>query len=97
MFQLQRGLAEAVREIGYCAASRALAGCGRGSLLRDARAEHTKTGEHSFVCECSILLCEHDRDDPLGDGGIGWIGRMHRQALIEIIDLEHDQVAVGFK
>ena len=25
----------------------------------------------------SILLSQHDRDGPLGDGGIGWVGRVH--------------------
>ena len=29
--------------------------------------------------------------------GIGGIGRMHRQVLIEVIDLEHDHVTVGLE
>ena len=45
----------------------------------------------------SMLLRQHDRDDPLGDSGIGRIGRMYRQFAIQVIDLEHDHVTVGFK
>ena len=29
------------------------------------------------VCECSIVLREHDRDDSPRDGRIGGVGRMH--------------------
>ena len=65
--------------------------------LRDACADQDRNAQHSVVCECSILLREHDRDDPVGDGRIGWIGRMHRQLSIEIIDLEHDHLTFGFE
>jgi hypothetical protein len=49
------------------------------------------------LASSSILLRQHDRDDPLGDGGIGGVGRVHRQVAIEIIDLEHDGATVDFK
>jgi hypothetical protein len=57
----------------------------------------TRHGVEVGALQWSILLRQHDRDDPLGDGRIGRIGRMHRQVLIEIIDLEHDHVTVSFE
>jgi hypothetical protein len=37
---------------------------------------------------------EHDRDDPLGDCRVGWIGRMVGESPVEIIDLEKDRDAI---
>ena len=45
----------------------------------------------------SIFLRQHDRDDALGHRGIGWVGRVIFQILVEIIDLEKDCMAVGFE
>ena len=39
----------------------------------------------------SVLVGKHDRDDPLGDRRIGWIGRMVSEGPIVIIDLEKDR------
>jgi hypothetical protein len=55
------------------------------------------SGSHLGASQSSILFRQHDRDDPLGDGGIGGIGRVHWHAVIEIVDLEKDPVAVGLE
>ena len=44
--------------------------------------------------QSSILLRQHDRDHPLRHVRIGGVGRVHRDALIEVIDLEKDPVAI---
>jgi hypothetical protein len=45
----------------------------------------------------SIFFGEHDRDHPLGDGRVGWIGGVAGEGRVVIIDLEKDAVAVGFE
>src|ERR1700724_3209684 len=45
----------------------------------------------------SILLGQHDRDHALGDRRISWIGRVVAEALVVVVDLEKDRVAVGVK
>jgi hypothetical protein len=55
------------------------------------------SGSHLGASQSSILLRQHDRDHPLSHGWIGGIRRMHRHALIEIVDLEKYSVAVGIE
>ena len=56
--------------------------------------ETRKTCGDTFA---SILLGQHDGDDALGDQWIGRVGRVIRQRLVEIIDFEKYQLAVGFE
>ena len=42
----------------------------------------------------SIFLSQHDRDDPLGDGWVRWVGRMTGQGFVVVVDLEHDRMPV---
>lgn len=53
-------------------------------------------GSYQFAT-ASVLLSQHDRDHTLGDRGIGWIRRVIRQGLVEIIDLEKYPVTVGIE
>lgn len=45
----------------------------------------------------SILVGQHDGDDTFGHQRVGRIGRVVGERLIEIIDFEHDPVAVGIE
>ena len=62
----------------------------------DSHSKQTRGAELGSL-QSSILLRQHDRDHPLGDRGIGGIGRVHGHALIEVIDFEHDRVTVGLE
>jgi hypothetical protein len=45
----------------------------------------------------SVLIGQHDGNDPLGQGRIRWIRRMVGEGPIVVIDLEEDRVALGFE
>src|SRR6202048_2486153 len=45
----------------------------------------------------SILFGQHDRDHALGDRRVSWIGGVVAEALVEVVDLEQDRVAIGIK
>jgi hypothetical protein len=40
------------------------------------------------IAICSIFLSQHDGDDPLGDGRISWIGRVHRHIGVVVDAME---------
>jgi hypothetical protein len=52
--------------------------------------------QRSLTC-ISILLGQHDGDDPLSDTRVGWGRRVISESLVVIIDFEKYQMAVGFK
>src|ERR1700730_4290780 len=45
----------------------------------------------------SILLGQHDRDHAFGDRRISWIGGVVAEALVVVVDLEQDRVAIGIE
>lgn len=44
-----------------------------------------------------IFFSQHERDDPLGDGGVSRIWRVEAQGLVVVVDLEHDRSAIEIK
>ena len=48
-------------------------------------------------CRRSVLFGQHDGDDALGDRGIGRVGRVIREAFVEVINLEKEFVPVDFE
>lgn len=44
-----------------------------------------------------VFVRPHNRDDPLGDGGICGIGRMEGERFIVVIDFEHHRGAFEIK
>src|ERR1700724_2272464 len=67
-------------------------------LIVTSRVLHT--GQANPACpvldkSASILFGEHDRDHALGNRRIGWIGGVVGEALVEVVDLEKDPMAVG--
>jgi hypothetical protein len=45
----------------------------------------------------SVLFGQHDRDHPLGDRWIRWIGGVVGGGVVEVVDLEEHPVAVGIE
>src|SRR6202048_770321 len=45
----------------------------------------------------SIFLGQHDGDHALGDRGVGGIRGVIAEALVEVVDLEQDRMAIGIK
>ena len=51
----------------------------------------------AVIYRASVFLGQHDGDDPLGDHRVGWVRRVSGEPLVEIIDFEKDQMAIGLK
>ena len=69
---------------------------GKSCFLSKAAAEDLQTGGSVIrLVRLSVLFGQHDRDHALGDRRVSRIGGVVAEALVVVVDLEQDRVAVG--